>query len=354
MSAFDVLIVGAGPAGLATAIAAKKKGFSAVLVERGTVVNTILRFPVNMVFFTTPELLEIGGLPFVTPYDKPTRFEALRYYRRVVDTYDLDIQMSEEVQSVTRTSADDTEHFVVTSRTKDGVLRERRARTVVLATGAFDLPNVIGVPGEDLPHVSHYYDEAHACYRKNVVIVGAQNSAADTALDLYRSGAKSVTIVHRGTELGRGIKYWVRPDIENRIKEGSVKARFLSRVVRITPEFVTIEPVGERAGDGASGRTEDLPADVVFLLTGYHADVKLFRETGVQFDEDSYAPAHDQTTFETNVPGMYVVGNATTGNQTGKIFIENGRFHGTHVVEVIADRLAARAERRAAHASELG
>jgi thioredoxin reductase (NADPH) len=350
MSAFDVLIVGAGPAGLATAIAARKKGFSAVVVERGTVVNTILRFPVNMVFFTTPELLEIGGLPFVTPYDKPTRFEALRYYRRVVDTYDLDIQMSEEVQSVTRTSADDTDLFVVTSRTKDGVERVRRARTVVLATGAFDLPNVIGVPGEDLPHVSHYYDEAHACYRKHVVIVGAQNSAADTALDLYRSGAKSVTIVHRGAELGRGIKYWVRPDIENRIKEGSVKARFHSRVVRITPEAVTIEPVDGAAG----GQTEDLPADVVFLLTGYHADVKLFRATGVQFDAASYAPAYNETTFETNVPGLYVVGNATTGNQTGKIFIENGRFHGTHVVEVIADRLAARAERRAAHASELG
>lgn len=362
MSALDVLIVGAGPAGLATAIAAKKKGLSAVVVERGTIVNTILRFPVNMVFFTTPELLEIGGLPFVTPYDKPTRLEALRYYRRVVDTYDLDIHMSEEVQGVTRNGGlDDDEPFVVTSRAKDGSPLERHARTVVLATGAFDLPNAVGVPGEELPHVSHYYDEAHRCYRKNVVIVGAQNSAADTALDLYRSGAKSVTIVHRGAELGRGIKYWVRPDIENRIKEGSVKARFNSRVVRIAPDFVTIEPVDGATGAAVAttsasgdGRTEDLPADIVFLLTGYHADVKLFRATGVAFNEDSYAPSYNESTFETNVPGLYVVGNATTGNQTGKIFIENGRFHGTHVVEVIADRLAARAERRAAHASELG
>jgi thioredoxin reductase (NADPH) len=372
MGVFDVLIVGAGPAGLATAIAAKKKGLSAVIVERGTVVNTILRFPTNMIFFTTPELLEIGGLPFVTPYDKPTRLEALRYYRRVVDTYELDIQMSEEVQGVTRAAegADDNGHayadgdgdahvFVVTSRAKDGSLRERRARTVVLATGAFDLPNSVNVPGEELPHVSHYYDEAHAYYRKHVVIVGAQNSAADTALDLYRSGAKSVTLVHRGAELGRGIKYWVRPDIENRIKEGSVKARFNSRVVRITPDAVTIEPVNSGSGDGhaaggAKARTEDLPADAVFLLTGYHADVKLFHAAGVEYGTDSYAPVYNESTFETNVPGMYVVGNATTGNQTGKIFIENGRFHGTHVVEVIADRLAARAGRRAAHASELG
>lgn len=351
MSVFDVLIVGAGPAGLATAIAAKKKGLSAVLVERGTVVNTILRFPTNMVFFTTPELLEIGGLPFVTPYDKPTRLEALRYYRRVVDTYELDIHMSEEVQGVTRDG--DDELFIVASRTKDGTAHERQARTVVLATGAFDLPNVLNVPGEDLPHVSHYYDEAHPSYRKDVVIVGAQNSAADTALDLYRSGAKSVTIVHRGAELGRSIKYWVRPDIENRIKEGSVHARFHSRVVRITPKAVTIEALADGPGV-TKGETHDLPADVVYLLTGYHADVKLFQAAGVEFGKDSYAPVYNETTFETNVPGMYVVGNATTGNQTGKIFIENGRFHGTHVVEVIADRLAARTERRAAHASELG
>jgi thioredoxin reductase (NADPH) len=345
---FDVLIVGAGPAGLATAIAAKKKGLSAVVIERGTVVNTILRFPTNMIFFTTPELLEIGGLPFVTPYDKPTRLEALRYYRRVVDTYDLDVQMSEEVQRVTPVNGDgDEPRFTVTSRAKDGSIRERQARTVVLATGAFDLPNICNVPGEDLPHVSHYYSEAHPYYRKNVVIVGAQNSAADTALDLYRSGAKSVTIVHRRAEMGASIKYWVRPDIENRIKEGSVKARFNARVVRITPDVVTIEQ------DGQPG-TEDLPADAVFLLTGYHADVTLFRATGVQYDPETYSPAYNESTFETNVPGLYVVGNATTGRQTGKIFIENGRFHGTHVVEVIEERLSARAGLHRATAVELG
>jgi thioredoxin reductase (NADPH) len=350
---FDVLIVGAGPAGLATAIAAKKKGLSAVVIERGTVVNTILRFPTNMVFFTTPELLEIGGLPFVTPYDKPTRFEALRYYRRVVDTYELDIHMGEEVQRVTPLNGDSPRNgdgdarFTIVSRANDGSPRERQARTVVLATGAFDLPNSCDVPGEELPHVSHYYSEAHPFYRKDVVIVGGQNSAADTALDLYRSGVKSVTIVHRRPELGASIKYWVKPDIENRIKEGSVKARFNARVIRIAPQAVTIEQ------DGRPG-TEDLPADAVFLLTGYHADVTLFRATGVQYDPETYSPVYDESTFETNVPGLYVVGNATTGRQTGKIFIENGRFHGTHVVEVIEERLSARAGLHRATAVELG
>lgn len=341
MSGLDVLIVGAGPAGLATAIAAKKKGLSASIVERGVLVNTILRFPTNMVFFTTPELLEIGGLPFTTPHDKPTRFEALRYYRRVVDTYDLDIQMSREVTGV-RWQADDAQHVVSTRDLRPGANGSQngdgdtqlRARAVVLATGAFDEANVVGVPGEDLPHVSHYYTESHPFYRKNVVIIGGQNSAVEAALDLFRSGAKSVTLVHRQPALGASIKYWVKPDIENRIKEGSIHARMNARVARITPDAVVIEH---------DGRTEALPADGVFLLTGYHSDVRLFAAAGVAFDPATYAPAIDEQTYETNVPAIYVVGNATTGRQSGKIFIENGRFHGTHVIDVIADRLAVRA-----------
>lgn len=362
MSGLDVLIVGAGPAGLATAIAAKKKGLSASIVERGVLVNTILRFPTNMVFFTTPELLEIGGLPFTTPHEKPTRFEALRYYRRVVDTYDLDIQMGQEVVRVERpagTAHDgaapggdapggDAHHVVTVRDVRPGAsgTRELRARAVVLATGAFDEANVMGVPGEELPHVSHYYTESHPFYRKNVVIIGGQNSAVEAALDLFRSGVKRVTLVHRQPVLGASIKYWVKPDIENRIKEGSIHARMNARVVRISHESVLIEQ---------EGRTEELPADGVFLLTGYHSDVRLFEAAGVTFDATTYAPSIDEQTYETNVPGLYVVGNATTGRQSGKIFIENGRFHGTHVIEVIADRLAAaRAGLHGATASELG
>ncbi len=325
---FDFVIVGAGPAGLATAIAAKKKGLSAVVLEKAALVNTILHYPVNMVFFTTPELLEIGGLPFTTPYEKPTRQEALNYYRRVVDTYDLSIAFDRQVQSVTRASAADGP-LVVEASDADGQVHQWQARAVVLATGAFDLPNVCGIPGEELPHVSHYYTEAHPYYRKDVVIVGGQNSAADAALDLYRSGAR-VTVVHRRAVLGDSIKYWVKPDIENRIKEGSIAARFEARVLRITDHHVTIE---------RHGATEDLPADVVFLLTGYHSDTTLLKAAGVQFDPTTYEPRYSPDTLETNVPGVYLVGAVTTGRQSGRIFIENGRFHGERVAEVVAERL---------------
>jgi thioredoxin reductase (NADPH) len=320
----DLLIVGAGPSGLATAIAAKQHGLDFVIVEKGVLVNSIFNFPPLMVFFTTPELLEIGGLPLVTPYDKPTRLEALRYYRRVVDTFGLQISFHEEVREIDR-ERDGT--FTVTT-TGGGVRRVRQARAVVLAIGYYDLPNYLGVPGEDLPHVSHYYTDAHPYYRQRVVVVGGKNSAAEAALELYRAGAH-VTLVHRGATLGDSIKYWVRPDIENRIKAGSIAARFDSRVVEIRPTEVIIEREGVR---------ETLPAEGVFLLTGYHPDVELMRRAGIECDRETLAPVLHPETFETNVPNLFIAGGAVAGKNTGNIFIENGRFHGETIIKILADR----------------
>jgi len=321
----DVLIIGAGPSGLATAIAAKQRGLDYVVVEKGILVNSIFQFPQHMVFFTTPELLEIGGLPLVTPYDKPTRLEALRYYRRVVDTFDLQISFHEAVTAIERS---DDGVFAVTSRTPRGATRVREARAVVLAIGYYDIPNRLGVPGEDLPHVNHYYTDAHPYYRQRVVVVGGKNSAAEACLEIFRAGGYP-TLVHRHAELGSTIKYWVRPDIENRIKEGSVKARFESRVVEITPTVVVI--------DGPGGR-EELAADGVFLLTGYRPDTELMLRAGVACDPETLVPQMNTDTFETNVPNLFVAGGAVAGRHTGNIFIENGRFHGGKIIDALAQR----------------
>ena len=321
----DVLIIGAGPSGLATAIAAKQRGLDYVVVEKGILVNSIFQFPQHMVFFTTPELLEIGGLPLVTPYDKPTRLEALRYYRRVVDTFDLQISFHEAVTAIERS---DDGVFAVTSRTPRGATRVREARAVVLAIGYYDIPNRLGVPGEDLPHVNHYYTDAHPYYRQRVVVVGGKNSAAEACLEIFRAGGYP-TLVHRHAELGSTIKYWVRPDIENRIKEGSVKARFESRVVEITPTVVVI--------DGPGGR-EELAADGVFLLTGYRPDTELMLRAGVACDPETLVPQMNTDTFETNVPNLFVAGGAVAGHHTGNIFIENGRFHGGKIIDALAQR----------------
>jgi len=320
----DLLIVGAGPSGLATAIAAKQHGLDYVIVEKGVLVNSIFNFPPLMVFFTTPELLEIGGLPLVTPYDKPTRLEALRYYRRVVDIFGLQISFHEEVQQIDRES-DGT--FTVTTKSRGGT-RVRQARAVVLAIGYYDLPNYLGVPGENLPHVFHYYSEAHQYYRQRVVVVGGKNSAAEASLELFRAGVH-VTLVHRRAALGDSIKYWVRPDIDNRIKEGSIAARFEARVVEIRPTEVVIEHHGTQ---------ESLPAEAVFLLTGYHADAELMRRAGIECDPETLSPTLNPETFESNVPNLFIAGGAVAGKNTGNIFIENGRFHGERIIKILADR----------------
>jgi bacillithiol disulfide reductase len=354
MSVRDVIIIGAGPSGLSAAIACKKRGLDYLVVEQGVLVNSIYRFPPQMVFFTTPELLEIGGLPLTSPYGKPTRSEALTYYRRVVDTYDLQICYEEKVLSIEREEGD---MFAVETRSSRGVHRARLARYVILAIGYYDHPVMIGVPGEDLPHVHHYYGEPHPHYRQRVVIVGGGNSAAESALEMFRAGAH-VTLVHRAPTLKPTIKYWVRPDIENRIKEGSIAAHFGAAVREIRPTSVVIVPchaverpsppdlaapadgsqefvAPSRAGQSSE---EEIPADAVYLLTGYRADTELMRRAGIALTERQ-GPVHDPATFETNVPGLFVAGGAIAGVDTGTIFIENGRFHGEKIVGEIARRV---------------
>jgi thioredoxin reductase (NADPH) len=370
MSVRDLIIVGAGPSGLSAAIAAKQRDIDYQVLEQGVLVNSIYRFPPQMVFFTTPELLEIGRLPFVSPYEKPTRAEALRYYRKVVDTYDLRITFDETVLTVSPEAPASEEPaagpgpqagsparhaFALETRTSRGVRRVRVARNVIFATGYYDHPVMLKVPGEDLPHVRHYYGEAHPYYRQRVVIVGGGNSAAEAALELYRAGA-FVTLVHRGPELKSTIKYWVRPDIENRFKEGSIGVRFNCCVQEIRPTSVVIStttaeaerlrsrPGGSEAAAGEWGRrptrieNEEIPADAVFLLVGYRADTDLFVRAGVELT-DRHAPVYDPETFETNVAGLFVAGGALAGEDTGTIFIENGRFHGEKILEVIARRM---------------
>jgi thioredoxin reductase (NADPH) len=325
----DVLIIGAGPAGLAAGIAAKARGLSYVVLEKGALVNSLLHYPSDMVFFTTPELMEIGELPFVSPHEKPNRLEALRYYRRATDRFGLDIRLAERVEGLAHAPHGG---FQVVSRTSTDVSHTRSARFIVIATGAYDLPNRLGVRGEDLPHVSHYYREAHAHYRQRVVIVGGKNSAAEAALELHRAGAQQITLGHRHDQLGDSIKYWVRPDIDNRIKEGSVRARFNTRVVEITPTHVVLE--------GPDGHADE-PADAVLLMTGYRSDPVLLRQIGAKVEEETGAPAHDEHTYETTVAGLFVIGAAVAGKPSGKIFIENGRFHGEVAIKEIARRLTA-------------
>jgi thioredoxin reductase (NADPH) len=322
----DVLIVGAGPSGLATAIAAKHFGLDYVILEQGALVDAIARFPTNMVFFTTPELLEIGGIPLTTPYEKPTRAEALRYYRKVVDTFQLQVSLYEEVIAI-QPPDDPPGLFVVESRTSRGVTRSREARNVVLAMGYYSLPNMLNVPGEDLPHVSHFYKEAHPYYRQRVVIVGGKNSAAEAALEIHRAGGL-VTMVHRGPGFGESVKYWVKPDIENRVKEGSIGAHFNARIAAIRLNEVVLD----------TGVT--LPAESVLLLTGYRADPEFMRRIGVEINEEMQSPRYNIDTYETNVPGLFVAGGQVAGKRTGTVFIENGRFHGEVIAKTIAARLS--------------
>lgn len=322
----DLLVIGAGPSGLAVAIAAQQAGLSCEVIEKGVLVNSIYHFPRHMVFFTTADLLEIGGLPFVTPYEKPTQPEGLKYYRRAAEAYGLRVALGEEVSSLRREGAG----FEVETQTSDGP-RRRRAANVALATGYYDHPNVLGIPGEDLPHVSHYYSEPHAFWRKDVVVVGGKNSAAIAALELHRSGAR-VTLVHRQPALAEAVKYWIRPDIENRIREGAIAARFGTCLREIRERTVLVGPASSQDPG------EELPAEAVFLLTGYHPDPALLVEAGATVDPDSLVPEHDPETMRTNVPGLYVAGALASGRHTSRIFIENGRFHGEAIVRSILSR----------------
>ncbi len=314
-----MICIGAGPTGLATAIEAKRAGVRPLVIDKACLCNSIYHYPVNMVFFTTPELLEIGDLPLVCAAEKPTRGEALKYYRRAAEHYGLELRLYERVMRVEGQNGD----FTVATKTEKGIEAKYHAKTIAVATGYYDLPNLLGVAGENLPHVSHYYTEPHAFWNQDVVVIGGKNSAAEAALDLYRSGAR-VTLVHRNKDLGATVKYWVRPDIENRIKAGQVKALFETRVKEITAEEVVVE-------NGAGEKR--LPARQVFALTGYHPDYAFIESLGVQLDPESRKPNLNPKTLESNVPGIHLAGVVTGGRHTGEIFIENGRLHGKQIIE---------------------
>src|SRR5437016_1359231 len=314
----DAVIVGAGPSGLAAAIEAKRYGLRYVVLEKGGITNSILHFPTQMIFFTTPELLEIGGIPLVSEREKPTRNEALKYYRKVVGAFQLNVHQYEEVVGIHR---DGTGKFQ--AETAKAVYE---ARNIVLAIGYYDHPNIMGVPGEELPHVSHYYTEAHAFYDRDVVVIGGKNSAAEAALDLFRGGAR-VSLVHRGAELGSTIKYWVRPDIENRLKNRQITPYLSAQVLEISQHHVTVQQNGNRS---------EVPAQHVFALTGYHPTTRFFDQLGVHYDNDTLRAHYNPQTFETNVPGVYLAGSVVGGRLNGEVFIENGRFHGEVLMKVIA------------------
>jgi thioredoxin reductase (NADPH) len=322
MITYDIVCIGAGPTGLACAIEARRAGLRPLVIDKGCLCNSIYHYPVNMVFFTTPELLEIGDLPLVCAAEKPTRVEALKYYRRAAEHYELELRLFERVLRVEGSDG----MFKIFTQNERGIEQEYAARKIAVATGYYDLPNVIGIPGEDLPYVSHYYTEPHEYWREPVVVIGGKNSAAEAALDLYRNGAQ-VTLVHRDAQLGASIKYWVRPDIENRIKAGQIKAFFETHVKEITREEVI---VSNGAGD------KRLPAKRVFALTGYHPDYEFIESLGVRLDSDTRRPALDPNTLESNVPGMYLAGVVIGGKYTGEIFIENGRFHGKQIIDALA------------------
>jgi thioredoxin reductase (NADPH) len=313
----EVVIVGAGPSGLSCAIEAKKAGLSVIVLEKGSLVDYIRRFPANLVWFSTPELLEIGGVPFVISTVRPTRVDTLNYYQKVVRYHGLDVRCFDSVRSIRRSDGG----FEI--GTAGGAAYT--AEYVVVATGYFDNPNRLGVSGEDLPHVFHYYDEPFRYFDSDVVVVGGRNSAVEAALDLYRHGAK-VCLVHRGERLSEGVKYWILPDIENRIKAGEIHASFRSTVGSIVPGRVNLN-----TPDGPA----HVPAGFVFILAGFHPDVARLRAFGIDIDPESLAPRHDKSTFETNIPGLYVAGSAVAGKFNNKIFVENGRLHGEVIVKAI-------------------
>ena len=321
---FDVLIVGAGPTGLACGIELQRRGIKTVLVEKGCVVNSLYHYPTNMVFFTTPELLEIGNIPMTSLNEKPNRHEALKYYRRVADYFKLDIRQYERVERIA--GADNA--FEVHSIDRLGV-RLYLARKIVLATGYYDVPNMLGVPGEDLDKVLHYYKEPHPYYNHDVAVIGGQNSAAIAALELNWTGAR-VTLIHREAAISSHVKYWIRPNLENRIKSGEIRAYFHSRVVEILPDSIRIAtPDGEKT----------LKNDFVFAMIGYRPDLKFLSATGITLDSATQKPRTDPATLESERPGIYLAGVIVAGMHTNEIFIENGRFHGRQIAESIASSL---------------
>ena len=320
----DLVIVGGGPCGLAAAVSAQRAGLRPLVLEAEAIVSTIMRYPTYVRFFSTAEKLSIGGLPFVIAVEKPTRRDALAYYRAVVRHFRIPVRQYERVTALERVEGG----FAVHSRTRGG--RERRTNTpaVVVATGYFGSPNRLGVPGEDLPHVSHVYREGHEAFDQFAVVVGGGNSAAEAALDLWRSGAR-VTLVHFGPTFDKKIKPWVLPDFTNRVKEGAISACWESRVKTIEPDTVVVA-----TGDGE----RRIPATFVYIMTGFAPNTDLLRDIGVPIDAASGIPHHDPTTLETAVPGVFIAGVVVAGFDANKVFIENGRYHGERIVARLLGR----------------
>jgi thioredoxin reductase (NADPH) len=327
-AAVELAVIGAGPCGLAAGIAARRAGISCVLFDRGCVVSSISGYPTHMTFFSTADRLEVGGVPFVVVGERPTRREAIRYYQRLTREFDLDVRQYEEVRDVRR----DGDRFVLSSVTSKGAVFRYEARHVVVATGYFDSPNMLGVPGEDLPKVGHTYTEGHIFFEQDCVVIGGGNSAVDAALELYRWGAR-VTIVHFGDALDPNVKPWVRPDIDARIRNSEILARFSARVLEIRPASVVLR-------DEHTGLTDEIPNDWVLAMTGYMPNGVLLRSLGVRFDTTSGIPHHDPATMETNAPGVFIAGVLSAGFNANKVFIENGRGHGEMIVGAITRRHA--------------
>lgn len=359
----DVVIIGAGPCGLSAAAELQDQGFDPLVIEKENVVHSIACYPTNLEFFSTPALLEIADVPFITPHPKPSRLEALNYYRTVSERREMRIRRYERVTAVERVkgladdvaadigsrsganiSADEEGHFIVRSVRRSGEALETRARAVVVATGYFDHPNRIGIPGEDLPHVTHFFREAHPYAGMRVVIIGGSNSAVDAAMELERVGAR-VTVVYRGESVSSNIKPWVRPLFDGMVAKGRIDLRLQSRVVAIRPDEVTVqqggtsEPDGEResANPGSAGQ-ETLGCDFVLALTGFRPDRGFLRAMGIHAPDGDIPPTHDPDTMETNVPGLYLAGVVSTGRDANEIFIESGRFHGRKIAAHLAGK----------------
>lgn len=322
MEIYDVLIIGAGPCGLACGIEAKKNNLTYIILEKGSIAESIRRYPKNMTFFSTSEMIEIGNIPFTSIDMRPTRNEALKYYRKVSEYFDLNLKLFCNVENVQRV---DDYFYVKTSK------GDYQAKKVILAIGYYDLPRNLNIPGEDLPHVSHYYDEPYKYAKTKVMVVGGANSAVETSLDLFRNGAE-VTVVHQFAGLDKTAKYWIVPDLANRIKKNEVKSYFLHRIMEIREEWVVIR-------DLESGEIKEVPADFVFLMVGYRPDADFMQKLGIHLEGAFFIPEINPQTFETNVEGIYVAGSVVGGEETAKIFIENGREHGALIMEDIKKKI---------------
>ena len=321
---YDTIIVGAGPTGLACGTELKARGLRAILFDKGCLTNSLYHYPTHMTFFTTPELLEIGNIPMTAMYDKPTRTEALKYYRRVADHYKLDVHQYERVCAI---EGDDNDFRATTTK------GEYRARKIIIASGYYDVPNLLKVPGETLGKVIHYYKEPHPYYDHDVLVVGAKNSAAIAALELYWTGAR-VTLVHRGAGISDRVKYWIKPNIENRIKNKEIDAYFRTRVLEVLPDSVILE---------TPGGILTLKNDFVFAMIGYQPDLEFLSSLGIVLDPETQRPRTNPETLESDRAGIYLAGVIVAGMHTNEIFIENGRFHGKTIAEAIAASISNRA-----------